>query len=187
MGTSRNDRSPDIPPWKPALAILGRRDIPQERQLSEVWRAAQADRGARLLDAFSHPLLLEACRLVAERAPLRQTLDRFDEARQRGNYAGLAVELCSRALARSAARAEGAIGFVGELFGEATAYYLSRDLPSFVASENRVATNSEAIQLKRSLTKAASLIAQGQGEPPLDREAWAQHVQRVLHGLTVAK
>ena len=36
MGTSKNVASPDTTPWKPALAVLGRKNVPPARQLQGV-------------------------------------------------------------------------------------------------------------------------------------------------------
>ena len=180
MGTSRNDRSPDIPPWKPALAVIGRTDVPVNRQLTEIWRAAYGERGERLLDDYSQPSLAEACRLVAEKIPVHVALQRFDEINQRENRAGLAIELGRRALARCTAAGANSVDFVRELFGEATAYYACRDLPSFVAAEKRVATNSAGIALKQALQSMAKEVVVKLGDPPLDRVAWGDYVAHIL-------
>ncbi len=183
MGTSRNDRSPDIPTWKPALAVIGRTDIPATRQLIELWRAAYGERGERLLYDFSQPSLAAACQLVAEKVPVHRALIHFDEINQQENRAGLAIELGRRALARCAASGASSLDFVGELFGEATAYYASRDLPSFVAAEKRVASNSEGIALKQTLQDTAKETVEQLGDPPLEPVAWGDHVARVLSAL----
>ncbi len=183
MGTSRNDRSPEIPTWKPALAVIGRTDVPADRQLTEIWRAAYGERGERLLYDLSQPSLAVACQLVDEKVPVYRALNQFDEINQRENRAGLAIEIGRRALARCAASGASSLDFVRELFGEATAYYASRDLPSFVAAENRVASNSEGIALKQALQNEAKQAVKELGNPPLDPASWSDHVSRVLSSL----
>lgn len=183
MGTSKNERSPNTPPWKPALAVIGRSDVSAERQLAEIWRSAYSERGERLLDDLSDPALVEACRLVTERVPVHEALNRFDENNERENRAGLAIELGRRALARCAVTGAGPTEFVQELFGEATSYYASRDLPSFVAAKDRINTNSEAIALKQALRTAAKQTVEMFGEPPLDRADWSVHIARLLKAL----
>jgi hypothetical protein len=187
MGTSRNDRSPDIPPWKPALAVVGRTDVPTDRQLAEIWRAAFGERGDRLRDDFSQSSLVEACRLANQRIPVQEALRQFDAINQRDNQAGLATEFARRALARCSAADSGSRGFIQELFGEATVYYVSRDLPSFVAAENRVATNTAAIKLKQDLQTTTKQVVDSLGEPPMDRFDWSEHVGHVLSALTAVR
>lgn len=172
MGTSRNDPSRPIPPWKPALAVLGRTDVAAERQSLEIWRAAAADRGERLVHDLANPTLAEACSLVSEGRTVGEALAAYDEATLHLSDVGLAVDLGRRALARAAAKNSGATGFAGELFAEAVSYYASRDLPSFVAAPGRVSTSSEAIALKEELRNIAREAAYRAGEPPLDRRGW---------------
>ena len=134
MGTSKNVRSPDIPPWKPFLAVVGRPDIPVERQARELWRAAYADRGSRLEDDFSQNTLAVACELAATSRSVQVALREYDSANQREHRAGLGVEIGRRVLARAIARGTGAAGFAADFFADASSYYASRDLPSFIGS-----------------------------------------------------
>lgn len=183
MGTSRNDPSPSVPPWKPALAVLGRNDVPPERQSLEIWRAVAADRGERLIRDLANPTLAQACSLVAERRPVGEALGVYDEATLYLTDVGLAVDLGRRALARAAANRSGASGFAGELFAEAVSYYASRDLPSFVAAPGRIPNSSSALALKehfRNIARRATIRA---GEPPVDRRGWQRYVGRVLTAL----
>src|ERR1035438_4136459 len=151
MGTSKNVGSPDTPPWKMALAVLGRPDVPVARQNREIWRSVQAERGPETADDFSHPAVAVACRLAAESSDVRVSLSAYEEHLASQNKSGFAVEIAKRALARTVRAQQGPEGFARELFAEATSYYASRDLPSFVGSRGRVSTTSEAIALKTSL------------------------------------
>lgn len=180
MGTSRNDRSPLIPPWRPALAVLGKPDVPPERQSKEIWRAAYADRGDKLLDDLSHPALVMACKLVSDRTPLHEALDKYDRNTLHSEKSGLTIELGRRALARTLIRNRTANDFAAELFGETVAYYASRDLPSFVASRNRIATTSAAIKLKNELRRIAHDKARAAGPVRAVRQEWRAYVHRVL-------
>jgi len=183
VGTSRNDPSPPIPPWKPALAVLGLTDVPAERQSLEIWRAVAADRGERLLRDLANPTLAEACSLIAKGRSVSDALDAYDEATLHIADVGLAVDLGRRALARAAVNSSGPSGFASELFAEAVSYYASRDLPSFVAAPGRIANSSAALDLKENLRKIARKTASQAREPPLDRRGWHRYVSRVLTAL----
>lgn len=187
MGTSKNVRSPDIPPWKPFLAVVGRLDIPVERQARELWRAAYADRGPRLADEFSQRTLAVACELAATTRNVQEALHRYDSASQRERSAGLAVEIGRRALARAVARGTGAAGFAADLFGDASSYYASRDLPSFIGAAGRVKNTSSAIGLKNEITRAARERVSGVGTPRTDAEGWASFVKSALTALRGAR
>jgi hypothetical protein len=183
VGTSRNDPSPSIPPWKPVLAVLGRTDVPAARQSLEIWRAVAADRGERLVRDLANPTLAEACSFVAEGRSVGEALAAYDEATLHLGDVGLAVDLGRRALARAAAKNSGATGFAGELFAEAVSYYASRDLPSFVAAPGRVSNSSAAIALKEDLRNIARQAAFSAGRPALDRRGWNRYVGRVITAL----
>ena len=111
MGTSKNVASPDSPPWKMALAVLGRTDVPVLRQNREIWRSVQAERGPEAADDFSQPVLATACRLAAESSDVRISLHAFEEHLADQNKGGFAVEIAKRALARAVHGQQGAEGF----------------------------------------------------------------------------
>ena len=183
MGTSRNDRSPQTPPWMPALAVLGRADVGVDRQNAEIWRSAAADRGEMLLRDFSNPLLVEACAYLSRGIPPREALERFNKASLHASEGGLVIEMARRALVRSAASEGDPKMFVGELFAEAVSYYASRDLPSFVAARGRVPNTSSVIELKESLRRATRERVGEVGNPALDRRDWKRYISRVLRNL----
>jgi hypothetical protein len=180
MGTSKNVRSPDIPPWKPFLAVVGRPDIPVERQARELWRAAYADRGSRLEDDFSQKTLAAACELAGSSRNVQAALRDYDAANQREHRAGLGVELGRRALVRAIARGTGAAGFAADLFADASSYYASRDLPSFLGAAGRVPNTSSAIELKNAISGVTREQVSKIGMPRTDAEGWASFVRSAL-------
>jgi hypothetical protein len=187
MGTSKNVRSPDIPPWKPFLAVVGRPDIPVERQATELWRGAYADRGPRLEDDFSQRTLAFACELAATSRNLQRALHEYDAANQREHRAGLGVEIGRRALARAIARGTGAAGFAADFFADASSYYASRDLPSFIGAAGRVKNTSSGIELKNAITNVTREQVSKIGMPRTDAEGWASFVKSALMVLRGAR
>lgn len=187
MGTSKNVRSPDIPPWKPFLAVIGRLDIPVERQARELWRAAYADRGPRLEDDFSQKTLAVACGLAATSRNVQAALREYDAANQREHQAGLGIEIGRRALARAVARGTGAAGFAKDFFADASSYYTSRDLPSFVGVAGRVKNTSSAIELKNAIIGATREQVSKMGMPRSGTEGWASFVKSALMVLRGAR
>lgn len=183
MGTSKNVRSPNIPPWRPFLAVVGRPDIPIERQTRELWRAAYADRGPRLEDDFSQSTLAVACGLAATSRDVQTALREYDTVNQREHRAGLGVEIGRRALARAVARGTGAAGFAADFFADASSYYASRDLPSFIGAAGRVQNTSSAIELKNSINRVTREEVAKIGVPRTDVEGWASFVKSALIAL----
>jgi hypothetical protein len=183
MGTSKNVASPDTPPWKFALAVLGRPAVPLELQNREIWRSVEAERGPRVIDDFSHPALAAACRLASGSSNVQTALHAYDEQLVVQNKSGFAVEIGRRALARAVLSNQGSEGFARELFAEATSYYASRDLPSFVGSKGRVETTSASIALKANLKEITRTIVESAGAPSLDPEGWTRFVSNVVRRL----
>lgn len=183
MGTSKNVRSPDTPPWKPALAILGRPDVPIERQTKEIWRSASAERGHRLYDDFSSPALAFACGLAAKSTDVHSAWRTYDSYLAENQRAGFACEMGKRALARAIGTKQGSQGFANELFAEATAYYASRDLPSFIGAAGRIKTPSQGIQLKADLKAATRSLVATSGTVNTDPDGWGKYVNAVISKL----
>ncbi len=182
MGTSRNDRSPDTPPWRLAQAVLGRSDVPVERQSREIWLAVHADRGDKLIHDLSHPALAEACRAIDSNSPLSNALRKYEETTRYEAGSGFVLEMGKRALIRSIASEKSATEFIGELFAEAVSYYVSRDLPSYVGSAGRVRTTSQSIRLKEELREVARQAVRSAGTPTPSKD-WSQYVTRIVKDL----
>jgi hypothetical protein len=165
------------------MAVLGRSDIPPERQSREIWLAATADRGEKLLNDYSHHALAKACKLVAEGRPVNEGLLQYEKATRYESESGFALELGRRALIRSLARRKSTTDFVGELFSEAISYYASRDLPSFVAAKGCITNASESIKLKDQFRRLTKTTVKSLGEPKYDERHWRPYVAKVLDAL----
>lgn len=183
MGTSSNQSSPNTLGWRPALASLGHLDLSVERQSMELWRAALTDRDGRLIEELSNPLLASACEIANQNISPARAVQSFDNTLNQQYAAGLTLDMAKRALARSSAAESGSVGFAEELFAEATSYYASRDLPSFVGTPGRVQTTSESIALKENLSNIAREAARTAAPIPTDPEGWRSYISDVLASL----
>jgi hypothetical protein len=183
MGTSRNDRSPSTPPFRPLQAVLGRNDVEVVRQVNELWLAAFAERGERLIGDFSKPAMVDLLKVAASNPTPVAATHAFNEVLGKRGDASLALDMARRALVRSAVSKSGIAGFASELFSEASGYYASRDLPSFVGAETRVSNSSAAIQLKNQI-RAATQEAVGHVKTPKpNAPSWRSYVNAVVERL----
>lgn len=184
MGTSVNQPSPNTPSWRLARALLGRSDTPAERQVAELWRAATADRSQALQRELADPILARAVEIAAASAgTAHDALERFDQVVYESRSNNFALELGRRALARAVLNGTGPGGFAAGLFSEATAYYVSRDLPGFVGSPSRVNTAHQALALKSELQGLTYRLASAQ-TPTASAEGWARFVESTVALLT---
>jgi hypothetical protein len=183
VGTSKNVPSPDTPPWKPLLAILGRTDVPPERQAQEIWRSAYAERGGRLADEFASPTVAAACRLASTSNDVRAASAEFSGHLAAAGRAGFANEIAKRALLRAVSTNQGVAGFAQELFAEATSYYVSRDLPSFIGARGRIESVSRGMEFKTQLKAIVRTRVASAGQPSPDRDGWANYAATVIRAL----
>ena len=185
MGTSRNDPSPDVPSWRRARAMLGDSQFSPSQQGAALWQAAVTERSSKLIQELSDPMLVRACAIADQRSPAVTALRQFDDHAFEARSASVTLEFARRALARAATRGGGSGEFAAELFGEITGYYASRDLPSIVATPNRVRTVSESIRLADAVRGAVRERVQSLGDPGHRQREWVSYVRRVLGLLRV--
>lgn len=183
MGTSTNQRSPNTPNWRLALAAIGSQMVPTDRQSEEIWKAVSAERGDHLYREIGSELLALAASIAREAKSPAEAVSTFNRSIIESHAAGLTLDLGRRALARAVASGTGPGGFASELFSEITSYYVARDLPSFVGAAGRVATTTECIKLKDDLRYIARRAAQESGPVKSDVRGWRTYVRSVLTAL----
>jgi hypothetical protein len=184
MGTSRNESSPNIPPWRPVQGLLGRTGVEPDRQNLEIWRAAVADRDSRLPDELGSQIISRTCALATSADSVPEVLSQFDSLVDEARASGIYVEVAKRALVRTRAESGTATQFAQELFAESALYYTSRDLPSVVGAQSRIGTAREAIGLKTTIANLTRGIVAAAGEPNFGTdEEWRQYVATVVDSL----
>ena len=164
--------------------MLGRRDVPVDRQSQEIWRAAGADREGRLSDELGSELFAAAGVAAESTRSPTEAVARFEEQLASERAASVILDLGKRALARAAAAGGGASGFAAELFAETASYYIARDLASLVGAAGRVPSTSAAVDLKSQIREVAREAVRRAGPAPVDPGAWRGYVTTVLAHLT---
>ena len=184
MGTSSNQSSPNTPSWNIAQAALGSLSLDPEQQSEELWQSALTDRDERLTEELADPLLASACAIAEERISPALAVQSFDNTLSQQYAAGLTFDMAKRALARASAAESGSLGFAEELFAEATSYYASRDLPSFIGAPGHVQTTSDSIALKDNLRTIAREAARTASSIiTTDPGGWRSYISEVLASL----
>jgi hypothetical protein len=183
MGTSTNQPSPKTPGWDLVRALLGREGVEPSRQATEVWRAVVGERNDLLLAEVSSPLVADACKIAGRVKSPSAAIREFENLVLQNRAAGLVLDLCKNALARTVVARTGSQGFGTEFFAEMTDYYVSRDLPSYTGAPTRMRTVSDAIQLKKQLRNSAAEVARSAGSVGPDAEGWREYAVRVINAL----
>lgn len=194
MGTSVNQRSPSTPSWLPLRGVLGNPRAPVELQSREIWRAASVDRNGNLTKDLTHPVVAIAATIARQVTSPAQAARKFDLVLTEASAKGLVFDIARRALIRAVASNNGVAGFAKEMFSETASYYVSRDLPSYIGSQERVGTSSEAIALKNRLrTIAAGVAGQvasdivSKGRQLSEQATWKSFVTSVMDKLREGK
>lgn len=187
MGTSTNQRSPGRPTWKLPQAVIGRNDVQSEAQSAEIWRAAAFDPETDVRRRLADPVIASACSLAGSASNPAEAISRYNGLLNESRVAGLFFDLARRALVRAVAQNSGSEGFGREVFAEAVGYYASRDLPSFVGKNGRIASATEIIALKNELQHHARMAASSEKVGKVTEERWNRFVANVVGKLARKK
>ncbi len=145
MGSSVNQPSPRTLPWEVVERTYRDGAFPIEQGARELWRAAQSDPAADWSQLLAAPVV-PVCLAIAmgsdsPAAALRQATLEIVRSRQ----ASIAADIAKRAIVRSFDEpGEQAAAFAAALFGEASNYLVSRDLPGHIGPDTRNRTVGEA-------------------------------------------
>jgi hypothetical protein len=189
MGTSISQRSPSTPGWRAVATAYNSDVIPVERVAREIWRAATTQPTGNLALDLGAPLIAQCFSITINAASREDAINTVSREIALSGQASLAADIAQRAVTRSFRDGEDrALSFVQALFGEASNYLVSRDLPGYVGMGDRVRTVSEAMAFKsqvqeqivdivRSVPPSAQIV-----ERPL--AMWENYVNSVVNQLT---
>jgi len=181
MGTSTNQGSPRTPNWRAAQLAYESRDIPLDRALQEIWRAATNQEEGNIAFGLSSPIVARCLEIVSSEGSRDAALAKASSAIALSGEASLASTIAERAVALSFARGDRVTSFLASLFAEATNYLVSRDLPGFVGAGGRAENVSQALAFKSSLRqRAAEVVAGVRGPEPHGSRQWKTYVDRVI-------
>lgn len=187
MGTSSNHRSPDVPSWRLARAMIGSDAAPPEQQSKELWRAASADPVADLVSYFGSERTYAAAKLTQSSSSPKEAAEAFTGIVQESGASLFLDATTTRALLRTVGGKGSVTQFAGELLAEAIAYYASRDLPSYLGAEGRIKTTSESIALKAQLKKIARNACMSTNVEVKDAKSWSHFVRSAVEKLVSKK
>jgi hypothetical protein len=178
VGTSFSDPSPRTLLWRAVQA--GYRDpaVGVPRVVRELWRAAQGEVDANWRTLLSAPLVAACLRIAmtADNPTRAASLASREIARSR--QSSLAAEIARRAVVQSFGSADRASRFAEAVFGEASAYLVSRDLAGFVGRNTRNRTVGDAIAFKQQIRRHVADVVRGSNPPQagVTADRWAQFV-----------
>jgi hypothetical protein len=183
MGTSVNQRSAATANWAAAQAGY-RSEIPVERVVQEIWRAATNQPMGDLARLLGEPIVAQVGRIAAEGGTPAQVAWAATTEIARSKQGSLAADIAQRAALQCLSSQDRVQAFGERLFAEACNYLLSRDLPGFVGGNNRNKTVSDLRSFKSSVLRTTAEIVNASGSPDLSNsQNWRGYVERVVNRL----
>lgn len=186
MGTSVNQQSPSTRPWRVVQAAYASPEIPVERVVEEIWRAADSQSSENLPKDLSADIVAECLRISMSASSMAEAVQRAAQTVAFSEESTLAADIAQRAVAKSFSGAGSrASAFTRALFAEAGDYLVSRDLPGFVGASEKVKNVEEAISFKENIRERIDEVVHFVELPDnIDAPArWSEYVEQVVSRL----
>ena len=186
MGTSVSQSSPSTPIWQAAQATYYRPEIPIERTIQELWRAADSQIDENLARDLQAPLIAECLRITLASSTRTEAVRNVAWAVASSGQSSLAAELARRAVARSfSGGGSSAVAFAKAVFADAGDYLASRDLSGFVGISEKIPKVSDLVALKASLRERIAEVVEDVDLPEETNvvEGWSDYAGRVVDAL----
>ena len=180
MGTSVNQSSANSPSW--AVAQAGYKgNIPIDRVVQEIWRAATHPKEGDLARLLAQPIVARIGQIAFGANSPDQVASATNREITRSKAASLASDIAQRAAIQCVLGENRAQIYGERVFAEACNYLLSRDLPGFVGGTNRNRTVADSLAFKRSILDSTTRAVQTAGRPDFSTErTWRRYVEAVL-------
>jgi hypothetical protein len=186
VGTSVSQGSPSTPRWQAAQATYYSPEIPIERTVQELWRAADSQVDENLAKDLQAPLIAECLRITLSSSSRTEAVRNVARAVASSGESSLAAEIARRAAARSFSGAgSSASAFAKAVFADAGDYLASRDLPGFVGISERFPKVSDLMALKKGIRERIAEVVEAVEMPEEADvvEGWSDYTGRIVDSL----
>jgi hypothetical protein len=186
MGTSVSQRSPSTRPWRAVQAAYTSSEVPVERVVQEIWRAATSQPEESLPADLSAAIVAECLKITMTASSRAEAVQEAARAVAFSEESSLAADIAQRAVARSfSVPGSRPAAFTRAIFAEAGDYLVSRDLPGLVGASERMKTLDDAIAFKDRIREEIVEVVEVVELPDgIDAPAkWSEYVEQVVDRL----
>lgn len=186
MGTSVSQSSPSTPIWQAAQTTYYSLEIPIERTVKELWRAADSEADENLARDLQAPIIAECLRITLASSTRTEAVRNVARMVASSDESSLAAEIARRAAARSFSGAGSSVGaFAKAVFADAGDYLASRDLPGFVGINEKLLKVSDLMSLKKDIRDHIAEMVEDVELPEEANivEGWSEYAGRVINTL----
>ena len=157
MGTSVSQASPRNTNWSPVHAGYKNGFIPEERIISEIWRASE-NQETPMSDSIASDTIYNCYAAVSGSQNFQEALQKFNGFIAENKSNSIVAEFAKRAIPAAYQSENPAQGWAARFFSELTNYVMSRDASGFIGGNNRNKTVQEMINFKKNISAKVSGI-----------------------------
>lgn len=184
MGTSTSQQSPRTVNWSAVAAIYKNKKIPTKRVVQEVWRAATNQPVGDLKSALASPIIAQCLEITLRAKSSVEAYHTISRMIALTGPSTLATDMAKRASVNSFSKpGDHRMNFIESLFSEAINYLMSRDLPGYVGTGDRLKNVSDLIKFKKSIRSQTETIVNKQKIPiRVEKEysKWKTYVENII-------
>jgi hypothetical protein len=167
-------------PFRATAAAYESPDVPEERVLRDLWRAALGDIDGHWASRLSSNVIESLADIAIHSSDPSSGMARATQFIAESKASSIATEAAKRAIATSFGFEDRRAGFIAGLFASVTDYLVSRDLSGHVGRSTRNATVLDAIEFKARLrARSADIASSTTG----DARSWEGVVSGALRAL----
>lgn len=186
MGTSVSQASPRNTNWSPVHAGYKNEFVPEERVISEIWRASE-NQEMPISESISSKAIYECYSAVSGSQNFQEAMRKFNGYIADTKSNSIVAEFAKRAIPAAFQSQQPADAWAARLFSEVTNYVMSRDTSGFVGGNNRNKTVSEMIDFKKNIAAKVSEIVGSQTGSIKSQKDWSSFVNDSINRLKSVK
>jgi len=186
VGTSVSQGSPSTPNWRATQATYHSPEVPVDRTVEELWRAADSQVEENLTRDLGAPIVAECLRITLASSSRAEAVRSVARMVASSGESSLAAEIARRAAARSFSGAgSSATAFAKAIFADPGDYLVSRDLPGFVGISEKLPKVSDLMALKKDIRDRIAEVVEDVEMPEEANvvEGWSGYAGRVVDSL----
>lgn len=158
MGTSVSQGSPRNPNWQRVMTCYKNRNIPEDRVVSEVWRASE-NQETPLSEELKSDVVFDCYRAVQSSENFVQALEKINSSFLEKSNNSISAEFAKRVVPIAFSQKHPAVAWKSLFISEITKYVISRDASGFVGEKYRNKTVNDLVNFKNRLAEKARVVA----------------------------
>ncbi len=182
MGTSVSQHSPrSSKKWNPVHICYTNDSIPEDRVLTEIWRAADnPSEQVQWSNEMKSEVIYSCFEIVKSSSNIQEALSKFRENILSNKSNSIVAEFAKRSIPAAFHGGNPANDWVRKFFSEVTNYVISRDTSGFVGENYRNKTVKDLDGFKKRLSGNLNQILQNQQRKIKSQKDWNSFIDNTI-------